>query len=84
MLLENITRRLAAIGFGDAVSETMITLIMAVIVVLLCLLADFVAKRIILKVVVNLAQKNKYQWDDIIIKHKAFHRAALLIIFFQY
>ncbi|MGI6669513.1 MAG: mechanosensitive ion channel family protein [Acetivibrionales bacterium] len=76
MMLEDITRSLVAIGFDDAVSETVITLIMAVIVILLCLLADFAAKKVILKLVVNLAKKNKYQWDDIIIKHKAFHRIA--------
>jgi len=75
-MLEDITRSLVAIGFDDAVSETVITLIMAVIVILLCLLADFAAKKVILKLVVNLAKKNKYQWDDIIIKHKAFHRIA--------
>lgn len=77
-MLEKIIRRLVAIGFSDAASETVITLLMAAIVVLLCLLADFTAKKVILKLVVNLAKKNKYQWDDIIIEQKAFHRIARL------
>lgn len=77
--MEKITRRLAAIGLGGAVSETVLTVLMAVIVVLLCILADFAAKKVILKLVVNLARKNKYQWDDIFIKHKVFHRIARLV-----
>jgi miniconductance mechanosensitive channel len=53
--------------------------ILVIIMVVLCLLLNFIARKVLLKVVSALVKKNKYTWDDIMYERKVFHRLAHLV-----
>ncbi len=69
----------SAIGTSDGVSKTMSYAILVIIMVVLCLLLNFIARKVLLKVVSALVKKNKYTWDDIMYERKVFHRLAHLV-----
>ena len=57
------------------------------VVVLLAVIANLVAKRLVLRAVIGLAGRTRTRWDDVLLAHRAFHRfahiaPALVIHFF--
>ena len=74
-----IAKCFSAIGTSDGVSKTMSYAILVIIMVVLCLLLNFIARKVLLKVVSALVKKNKYTWDDIMYERKVFHRLAHLV-----
>jgi miniconductance mechanosensitive channel len=46
------------------------------IMVFLAVIANFVAKRLVLRAVIGLAGRTQTRWDDVLIKHRVFHRFA--------
>ncbi len=48
------------------------------VVVVLALVADFVAKRVLVRVVVGLAKRSETSWDDVVVGRRVFHRLAHL------
>ncbi len=74
-----IAKCFSAIGATDGVSKTMSYAILVIIIVVLCLLLNFIARKVLLKVVSALVKKNKYTWDDIMYERKVFHRLAHLV-----
>jgi miniconductance mechanosensitive channel len=50
--------------------------VLVLIIIGLCLLANFIARKVLLKLVSRLIKKNKYSWDDKMYERKVFHRLA--------
>ena len=48
----------------------------AVAVLLLALIADLVAKRVLLRAVVSLTERTESTWDDVVAERRVFHRLA--------
>jgi miniconductance mechanosensitive channel len=69
----------SAVGIADGTSNTMSYAVLVLIIIGLCLLANLIARKVLLKIVSKLIKKNKYSWDDIIYERKVFHRLAHLV-----
>jgi len=48
-------------------------------IVIICLIVNFIAKNIVLKIFAKVILKNKYTWDDILLKRKVFSRLANIL-----
>lgn len=44
-----------------------------------CVISNYITKRIILKLITKIISNNNYKWDDILLESKVFHRAALIV-----
>lgn len=66
----------SAVGLADETSNTISYVVLVLIIIGLCLLANFVARKVLLKLVSRLIKKNKYSWDDKMYERKVFHRLA--------
>ena len=55
-------------------------------VLLLSLLANLIAKKVLIKIITNIAEKTKNNWDDVIVKQGVFDRlsqlAPAIVIYF--
>ena len=69
---------------GVATVVTTATGVLAVVV--LAVIADLVAKRVLLRAVVTLADRSETTWDDVVAERRVFHRfahiAPALVIYF--
>lgn len=63
---------------GD-LSEVLSTAIMLCVILLISYLGFFIAKRIVVVRIGKLAEKSKTHWDDVIFKHKVFHKLAYVV-----
>jgi miniconductance mechanosensitive channel len=67
---------LVELGAGAELAELGTTGAGAGGIVLLAVIADLVAKRVVLRGVVGLAERTDTSWDDVLAEHRVFHRLA--------
>lgn len=53
--------------------------ILIFIIILVCILADIIMKKVIIKLMSRIITRNNYQRADILLRRKVFHRLALII-----
>lgn len=69
---------LRTMGVGDGYNEFVSSGITVFLIVVLCWLADYLAKRVMLSLLAQFAKKSKTVLDDILVEKRFFHRLAQL------
>jgi len=54
-------------------------LIEITIVVIACIIANYIAKKIILSVITKIIKRSKNKWDDVLLEKKVFYRFSHLV-----
>jgi len=55
------------------------TTIMIVALALLCIIANFVTKKVLLKSISFIIKSNKFKWDDYLLERKVFHKLSHIV-----
>ncbi len=74
--LENLEVWLLNQGVNEAFAQFFKVTISIGVIVILAIIADFVAKRIFLASMARIAKRTETEWDDILVEKKFFHRLA--------
>lgn len=78
---------LANHGVNPLVAGTLVRIIAITLVIVLSVIANYVAKRLILRGLSNIISRTRTKWDDILLKRKVFnqlsHFAPALVIYFM-
>ena len=77
-MLSFIHELLMPLGLGEQTTEFLKISLDVVAVLTLAFIADFVAKRIIVRAVVTMAARTSAQWDDAVLRRRVVHRLAHL------
>ena len=78
-LIENISELFMSAGLSENLTNAFIAVIMFIIVTGLALLADFIARKIIVGLIRQLLKKTRSTRDDILVKRKVFNRLSHLV-----
>ncbi len=54
-------------------------ILITIALLLICAIANFITKRVVLKLISKAVKSNNYKWDDILLESKVFHRASLVV-----
>ncbi len=78
------TELLLNLGLNEQAAYWINLVILGLIVVILCMVADRIARITMVRIITTLARKSKTQWDDILVEKKFFaavaHLAPVLLI----
>ena len=77
--VEKLDKLLLSTGMPESLGATTRTVIVAVIIFSLAILADIVTRRIIVSGIKRVVRKTKTQIDDILIQRRVFHKIAHVI-----
>ncbi|MGI6677813.1 MAG: mechanosensitive ion channel family protein [Dehalobacterium sp.] len=66
-------------GMGETGAVYLSTTVMVLLVVLLCVVANFVAKKIVLRLLTHIIKKNKLHWADPFLEHKVFRKLSHIV-----
>lgn len=66
-------------GLSYILASTLAFLMLALAVILLCIIANFAVKKILLNIISKYIEKNKFKWDDYLLKRGVFKKLAKLI-----
>ncbi|MHA0856779.1 mechanosensitive ion channel family protein [Paenibacillus sp. CMAA1364] len=68
---------------GYGIKEQMVTylsnIIMIVVIAGICIVANYITKKIVLKIIVRMITNNKYTWDKVILEKKVFHKLSHIV-----
>lgn len=77
--MDLIRQQLQHLGMNDAVIGYAANIIMILFIAVVCILANWITQKIVLKTIIHIANNNRYTWDDIIVEKKVFHKLSHLI-----
>ncbi len=72
------TDELINLGVKTAYADTVNNLLLVLALIIICWVADYIARNIMVKVISVIAKKSKTNWDDILVEQKFFNAVAHL------
>lgn len=76
MIAEQLNQWLISNSISGIYLELFKTLILLLSIVMLCIAADYIARRILLSFVTSLVKRSKVRWDDILLQENLFKHLA--------
>ncbi|WP_405106079.1 mechanosensitive ion channel domain-containing protein [Paenibacillus sp. FSL K6-1217] len=73
-----IKEHLAGYGVSEQMSVYLSNIIMVLCIALLSVVANLVAKKIVLKIIIHIINNNRYTWDNFFLEKKVFHKLSHL------
>ncbi|WP_339320476.1 mechanosensitive ion channel domain-containing protein [Paenibacillus sp. FSL R10-2734] len=73
-----IKDQLAGYGVGEPMIGYLSNIIMVFFIALLSVLANLIAKKIVLKIIIRVINNGRYTWDNIVLEKKVFHKLSHL------
>ena len=43
---------------------------------MICIIANFITKKIVIRIITHIVNNNKYQWDNMLLDRKVFHKLS--------
>ncbi|MBN1293689.1 MAG: mechanosensitive ion channel, partial [Candidatus Latescibacteria bacterium] len=77
-MIHFIQNRLEEIGVNSTLAETLDFGIKIIIIIIFCIIANYIGKKLILRYLTRLIARTETKWDDIILKRKVFHQLSHL------
>lgn len=77
--MESIYTALINYGLSEAAAKYLYYFILVLIILACSITVTLIIYKIILRFLVKHIQSNKYQWDDILLKNKVFHRLVMIV-----
>ncbi|UJF36044.1 mechanosensitive ion channel family protein [Paenibacillus hexagrammi] len=77
--MEFVNNLLLDWGMGTVLSVILSYLIMVLVMCVICILANYVTKKVVLNVISHFITKNKFKWDKVILEKKVFHKLSHVV-----
>ena len=75
-MLELIAQGLSQLGLADSWADLAARGLFIVLILLLALLADFIARRYVLHALTRVIRHSRWRWDDALLSHNVLRRIA--------
>lgn len=77
--MDYITGQLQGFGLDETTTGYLATALMILFIAALSIIANFVAKKIVLRVLTHIIKNNRITWDNIILEKKVFQRLSHIV-----
>ncbi|GAB6928273.1 mechanosensitive ion channel [Paenibacillus sp. JCM 10914] len=77
--MDFIRNQLDGYGMSEQTVIYLSNMIMVLFIALVSILANYIAKKIVLKTIIHIVNNNRYTWDNIIVEKKVFHKLSHLV-----
>lgn len=77
--MDFIRNQLEGMGMSEPTIGYLSNIIMVIFIAVISVLANFIAKKIVLKTINHIVNNNRYKWGNIIVEKKLFHKLSHLV-----
>ncbi|MEH6994347.1 mechanosensitive ion channel family protein [Neobacillus drentensis] len=77
--MELIRNRLLEYGLDPVITDYLAAIIMILFIGILCIAANFITQKIVLRVITHIITNNKFEWDKILLERKVFRRLSHIV-----
>ncbi|KOP81526.1 mechanosensitive ion channel family protein [Cytobacillus solani] len=74
--MEFISEWLSEYDLNPTVVKYLSTIIMILFIAIICIAANFITKKIVIRIITHIVNNNKYQWDNMLLERKVFHKLS--------
>lgn len=74
-----IRNRLLEYGMNPVLTDNLAAIIMILFISILCIIANFITQKIVLRVITHIITNNKFEWDNILLERKVFRRLSHIV-----
>ncbi|THE11363.1 mechanosensitive ion channel family protein [Bacillus timonensis] len=74
-----INRQLLEYGLDPTWAHYLSGVLMILFIALICIVANFITKKVIIKIITRIVTKTKYQWDNMLLERKVFRRLSHIV-----
>jgi miniconductance mechanosensitive channel len=68
-------------GISEVIAGYLSFSIGLILLIIICILANFITKRVVLNIISKTVYKNNIKWDDFFVERKVFHRISNIVPF---
>jgi miniconductance mechanosensitive channel len=74
-------------GMDPTLAKYLSIFIMILFIAIICIIANFISKKVVIRVITHIVTNNKVKWDNVLLDRKVFHKLshvvpAIIIYFF--
>jgi miniconductance mechanosensitive channel len=77
--MELIRNRLLEYEVDPVLTNYLAVILMILFIGILCIAANFLTKKVVLRVITHFITHNKFEWDDMLLERKVFHRLSHIV-----
>lgn len=77
--MDIIRNQLDGFGLAPALAEALSVIVMIVFIGLVCVIANFITKKIVIRVITHFVNRSKVKWDKYLLERKVFHRLSHIV-----
>ncbi|RHW34024.1 mechanosensitive ion channel family protein [Lysinibacillus yapensis] len=74
-----IYKQLINYGVDPLLAEYLSVALMITFIVLICIIANFITKKIVIRLITHIVNNNKFEWDNILLERKVFHKLSHIV-----
>lgn len=74
--MDFISNWLSDYNLNPTVHKYLSTIITILFIALICIIANFITKKIVIRIITHIVNNNKYQWDNMLLDRKVFHKLS--------
>jgi miniconductance mechanosensitive channel len=77
--MDFIRNMLLKFELGPVLTEYLSIIMMVLFIAVICFAANFITKKVVIRVIAHFVTKNKFKWDKILLERKVFHRLSHIV-----
>ncbi|WP_313804879.1 mechanosensitive ion channel family protein [Cytobacillus sp.] len=74
--MDFISNWLLDYNLNPTVHKYLSTIITILFIAIICMIANFITKKIVIRTISHIVNNNKYQWDNMLLDRKVFHKLS--------
>ncbi|MED3550024.1 mechanosensitive ion channel family protein [Cytobacillus praedii] len=74
--MDFISNWLSDYNLNPTVHKYLSTIITILFIAMICIIANFITKKIVIRIITHIVNNNKYQWDNMLLDRKVFHKLS--------
>jgi miniconductance mechanosensitive channel len=78
-IMKLIRNRLLEYEMNPVLTDYLAAIIMILFIGILCIATNFITKKVVLRVITHIITNNKFEWDNILLERKVFHRLSHIV-----
>lgn len=77
--MEFIHKYLLESGIDDVWADYLSLGIMVIAIAIICVIANFISKKVVIRLITYIVHNNKYKWDNVLLERKVFHKLSHIV-----
>ncbi|MFJ8065370.1 mechanosensitive ion channel family protein [Psychrobacillus sp. NPDC096426] len=74
-----ISNQLLKFNMDPTLTKYLSIFIMLLIIIIFCMVANFITKRVVIRLITKIVNNTKFQWDNMLLDRKVFHKLSHIV-----